>query len=104
MIFYENVITFLHRYMIPKGSRDGTAFQFVVVVYPCERIEIPHMNPHNIVRPGSTELFLDHKPLLYPFDRMIKFEKMWYHIPNIYFHDEMVYFTEDVNSSHHLEE
>lgn len=86
--------------MLPKGSRGGTAFQVVVFVYPCERRSNVDFDPRTILSPGSSEFFVDSKPLLYPFERAIKFEKMWYHIPNMYFHEEKVYFKEYVNSSH----
>lgn len=85
--------------MIPRGSRGGTAFQFIVVVHTCERSNVLERDLRRIFSPGSSENFLDDKPLFGPFDRTIKFEKIWYYIPNIYFHDDMVFFKEDLNST-----
>lgn len=90
--------------MLPKGTHDGTTFQFVVVVYPWEGTQVPEMNVRTFIPPGTSEIFKDHKPLFYPFDRLIRFERMWEHIPNIYFHDETIYHKEEheINSPHHL--
>lgn len=89
--------------MLPKGTEAGMTFQFFVIVYPWEGDEVPHVDPNAFLAPGSSEIFIDNKSLRYPFDRMIKFEKMWYQIPNIHFQDEKIYHKDEheINSPHH---
>lgn len=89
--------------MLPKGHENGMTFRFVVVVYPWEGEHIPEIDKLAFIAPGTDKFFVDSKPLAYPFDRFIRFEKMWYQIPNIYFHDEKIYHKQehDVNSPHH---
>lgn len=89
--------------MLPKGSPEGVPHRFIVVVYPWEHQDNHVMDPRTFVPPGTSQIFLDSKPLKYPLDRPIKFNKMWHQIPNIYFHDEMIYHKDlqNINSPHH---
>lgn len=89
--------------MLPKGTEAGITYQFVAIVSPWEGTRIPSADRRTFVKPGTPDLFFDNKHLQYPFDRLIKFEKMWYQIPNIHFHDEKIYHKEadEVNASHH---
>lgn len=85
------------------GSRAGTTFRFALVIYPWEGTQLSELDPQTFVTPGSSEIFVDKKPLFYPFERLIKFERMWERIPNIYFHDEKIYHKgeHEINAPHH---
>lgn len=89
--------------MLPMGSRKGTIFRFALVIYHCEQTELPEIDKEFFVAPGSSEIFVDHKPLFYPFERLIKFERMWERIPNIFFHDERIFHKskQEINAPHH---
>lgn len=86
--------------MLPKGRKDGYPYIFIAIVDRWEEKKQFDPIPHSTLDRGCSKVTLDEKPPFYPFDRWIKFEKMWYKIPNIYFQDAKIYHksVQDINS------
>lgn len=95
--------------MLPKGTQDGMTFQFYVIVYPY----VPYHGQQqhqdqdhyfNYPKVGTGGQYIDGYALGYPFDRHIKFEKMWYNVPNSYFYETKIYHkhSDDDNIHHHI--
>lgn len=90
--------------MLPRGTEAGTSYQLFVIVYPYVPVKGRTQQPDvgQLPRPGTSDIFVDNAPLGYPFDRFVKFERMWHSIPNMYFQEEKIYHKEEreMNISH----
>nr|QIZ16646.1 arylphorin protein precursor [Antheraea mylitta] len=69
------------RLMLPRGTKGGFPFQFVVFVYPFES-STKNLTPYE-------KFMIDNKPLGYPFDRPA--DSSCFKQPNIFFTDVLVY-------------
>lgn len=97
----DTYINFPSRFMLPKGIQGGLPFQFYFIVYPFEPYtgNKPQEWTYYYPRPGVGGPFLDTYPLGYPFDRVIKYEKVFTEeIPNAFFKDVVIYHKKNVNS------
>lgn len=87
--------------MLPKGDYGGYPFQFYFIVYPYKPYtgNKPQEWTYYYPRPGVGGPYVDDYPLFYPFDRPIKYGKVFYEeIPNAFFYDTKIYHKKDVNS------
>lgn len=91
--------------MLPKGSREGTAFHFYVFVYPHKPYngKDRDITEYNYPKVGSGGIYVDGYPAGYPFDRMIKYDEMWREISNANCKEVKVYHkhAEEINAPHH---
>ncbi|ERL93427.1 hypothetical protein D910_10719 [Dendroctonus ponderosae] len=97
----ENHFYFPQRYMLPKGSSGGHPFQFYFIVYPYKPYagNKPSEWTYYYVRPGVGGPYVDDTPIYYPFDRPIKYGRMFYdEIPNAIFYETKIYHKTDPNS------
>ncbi|KAL1497679.1 hypothetical protein ABEB36_008600 [Hypothenemus hampei] len=97
----ENYFTFPQRYVLPKGNHGGFPVQFYVIVYPYKAYSgnKPQEWKYYYPRPGVGGPYIDEYPLLYPFDRPIKYGQVFSEkIPNSYFYETKIYHRRDVNS------
>ncbi|KAJ8923138.1 hypothetical protein NQ315_001692 [Exocentrus adspersus] len=103
----ENYFYFPQRYMLPKGTPDGMTYQFYVMVYEYEPFHKQEEHPEqhfNYPMVGTGGQYIDGYSLGYPFDRHIKYEHMWEHIPNSYFYETKIYHkhSEEDHIHHHV--
>jgi hypothetical protein len=98
----ENYFTYPQRYMLPKGTAGGYPFQFYFIVYPFvpyEGISKPQDWTYHYPRPGVGGPFIDNYPVFYPFDRPIKYGKVFHEeIPNTFFYETKIYHRKDINA------
>ncbi|KAJ8972032.1 hypothetical protein NQ314_000415 [Rhamnusium bicolor] len=101
----QSYFYFPQRYMLPKGSPEGKTYQIYVIVYPYEQYKgkDQEIGEYYYPKVGTGAIHVDGYPLGYPFDRFIKFEKLWKQIPNSYFYEAKIYHkhSDEINSSHH---
>ncbi|KAJ8972030.1 hypothetical protein NQ314_000413, partial [Rhamnusium bicolor] len=96
----QNYFYYPQRYILPKGSPDGVPYQFYVIVYPY----VPKQGAQNQQYESyfypyvGDQQFYDSYSLGYPFDRFIRFEQLYYQVPNSYFQEAVVYHKEDINT------
>lgn len=87
------------RFMLPKGSEEGTTHQLFFFVYPCDcSQDVNEEDYHHMAN-------IDQKPYGYPLERVIKHESV-FDIPNAHFHEVKI-FHEDIyelggTKQHHL--
>nr|XP_023017782.1 hexamerin-like [Leptinotarsa decemlineata]prf//2209395A diapause protein 1 [Leptinotarsa decemlineata] len=99
----QNYFHWPQRFMLPRGSSAGTPYRFFVIVYPYEPYHEGKYETDGIPAPGSGGVFIDNRTAGFPFDRVIRFEKMWYPLANGQFQEAKVYFKDiyDINAPHH---
>jgi len=98
----QNYFYYPQRYILPKGSAGGVPYQFYVIVYPY----VPKQGAQNQNQRFESyfypyvgdQQFYDSYSLGYPFDRFIKFEQLFYQVPNSYFKEALVYHKEQINA------
>ncbi|KAJ8972028.1 hypothetical protein NQ314_000411 [Rhamnusium bicolor] len=95
----QNYFYFPQRYMLPKGTYEGMPYQFYVIIYPY--VQYPGQQEHPMM--GSRGQYIDGYALGYPFDRHIKYEQLWYNVPNSYFYEAKIYHKpgNEVNMHYH---
>jgi len=89
----ENYFYFPQRHMLPMGSYSGVPYQFYFMVHPYKAYEgQTEEMTYYYPRPGTGGGFSDDYPLFYPFDKPIKFGKMFVtEVPNSYFYETKVF-------------
>lgn len=88
---------FPKRFLLPKGSRSGTTYQFYVIVSPYKPTQKDAKT--NFYPSLTGGQFIDTYPLGYPFDRPIR--EIDFFVPNSYFKDVVIYHRseEEINAS-----
>ncbi|KAF7267906.1 hypothetical protein GWI33_018904 [Rhynchophorus ferrugineus] len=96
----QNYFLYPRRYMLPKGTTGGLPVQICVMLYPYEPYtgNKPEEWTYGYPRPGVGGPYLDQYSLYYPFDRPIRYDGLFYTIPNMYFYETKVYNKKDINS------
>lgn len=79
---------FPNRFLLPKGSRSGTTYQFYVIVSPYKQYTQKDAKT-NFYPAFTGGQYLDTYPLGYPFDRPIR--ETDFFVPNSYFKDVVIY-------------
>ncbi|KAJ3645198.1 hypothetical protein Zmor_022878 [Zophobas morio] len=103
----EAYFGFPRRFLLPRGSYGGTEYQFYVIVNPYVPYQQGQQQQQSqgqkfyYPRAGSGGLYVDGYPLGYPFDRPIRFDQVYYNIPNSYVYSARIYHRDvsDINSS-----
>ncbi|XP_050299519.1 larval serum protein 1 beta chain-like [Anthonomus grandis grandis] len=89
----ENYLYFPDRLMLPMGSHSGTPYQFYFIVYPFKEYSghKEHLE-YYYPAPGQGGAYVDDMPIFYPFDKPIKFGKMFVtEVPNSCFYETKIY-------------
>lgn len=75
--------------MLPMGSYNGMPYQFYFIVTPYKPFSgMEAEMTFNYPRPGTGGGYIDDYPLYFPFDKPIKYGKMFVtEIPNSYFYE-----------------
>lgn len=91
------------RFLLPKGSEEGTTYQFFVMVSPYQPEKLEE-HTEWYWPTGFEQKYVDQYAYGYPFDRPINNE--WtFNVPNVYFEEVDIYHFDDVkeiNSPHHF--
>ncbi|KAJ8923135.1 hypothetical protein NQ315_001689 [Exocentrus adspersus] len=98
----QNYFRFPQRFLLPRGSVQGTPYQFYVIAYPYQPRESQlNQDFRSYFYPYvGKEQFYDSYSLGYPFDRPIVFDQLFYDVPNSYFYETQVYHRENINAVH----
>lgn len=91
---------YFFRYILPRGSAQGTPYQFYVVVYPYKpRQSQFDQNYDSYFYPYvDGQQFYDSYSIGYPFDKYISNEQFFQDIPNFYSYQQNVYYKENINA------
>ncbi|KAJ8957382.1 hypothetical protein NQ318_004862 [Aromia moschata] len=94
-----NYFYFPRRLILPKGDSAGLPYQFYVIVYPYvpkEGVTAGKYESYFYPFEGEKQ-FYDSYSLGYPFDRFIKYEQLYYKVPNSWFQEAKIYHKDYVN-------
>lgn len=93
---YQQQCAFPHRLLLPRGRKEGLPMKLIAIISPVtpEDYDLQQKTKHQqICSVGTSSLYLDHLPLLYPMDRQLESLDDLI-VPNIMFKDIEIYHNE----------
>jgi len=95
---------FPKRFLLPKGTYGGFAYQFYVIVSPYVPYKGQQASTHSeyyYPQVGTGQHYIDNYPFGFPFDRPIQYGQFFYQVPNAYFYTTKIYHrhADDINAS-----
>lgn len=93
---YQQLCAFPHRLLLPRGRSNGLPMKFIAVISAVTQDDIilqQQSSSRHICSMGTSSLFLDNLPLLYPLDRKIN-NLNDFNVSNVMFKDVLIYHKE----------